>query len=130
MTPQVNVENVVKAYLALRDKRSELKHKYDAIDGELRSKMDKLEGFLAQQMQDTGATTLGTSVGTAYRQLKIRGSGGDWPTAWQWMAENSRFDFLEKRISSTALKAYLEENSEPPPGINVHTEYEVVVRKK
>lgn len=126
----VDAERVIKAYLALREKRSELKRKYETIDDGLKEKMDKLTGWLAQTMQTTGLTQVGTGDATAYRQLKVKPSCADWGVFWPWAAENGRLDMLEKRLSANTIKTYYEETSELPPGVNIIQEYEVVVRKK
>lgn len=130
MTTQLNAERVVQAYLKLREMRSELKRAFDAKDSVLTEQMDKLSGFLAQQLADTGATQLGTTHGTAYRQLKVKPSCGDWGSFWAWAAENHRFDMLEKRLSAKTVKEYFEETSELPPGVNIVQEYDIVVRKR
>jgi hypothetical protein len=130
MTTQITAERVVTAYLALRDARSVLKRQYEKDDSVLSEKMDKLEGYLAQQLADTGATQLGTTNGTAYRQLNLKPSCGDWGSFWPWAAENGKFDMMEKRLSAKAVKDYFEETSELPPGVSIIQEYKIVVRKR
>lgn len=130
MSATVNAENVVSAYIKLRDMRSVIKREYEAKDNVLIEKMDKLEGFLAQQLADTGATQLGTTHGTAYRQLNLKPSCGDWGSFWPWAAANDKFDMMEKRLSAKAIKEYYEETSELPPGVSIIQEYKIVVRKR
>lgn len=126
---QINVETVTAAYIKLRDQRSDLKKAYDQEDDILKAKMDKLENWLLKTMQDSGATQLGSSHGTAYIQTQYKASTNDWPTVWQFIADNGRFDFLEKRLSSKTINEYIEEAGDPPPGINVNAELKVVVRR-
>ena len=127
--PQVNVETVIQAFMKLRDQRSQLKQAYDEEDATLKAKMEKLETWLMAQMQATGARQLGSTVGTAYQQTVMKGNCSDWPTFWGWLAENQRFDMMEKRISVKTIQEYYQESGELPPGINVSPELRVVIRK-
>lgn len=126
---QVNADTVIAAYVKLRDKRSELKHRYDAEDGELKEKMGKLEAYLLTSMQSQGITQLGSSHGTAYQQTHMKGSCSDWPSFWNFMAETGRFDMTEKRLSVKTVQNYYEETGELPPGVNVSQELKVIVRR-
>lgn len=125
----VKVDQVVQAYLKLREKRSDLKKAYDTEDGDLKTKMERLETWLMQQMQQTGATQLGSAHGTAYQQTVMKGNCSDWPSFWQWLADNGRFDMVEKRISVKTIQEHWQETGEMPPGINVNPELRVIIRK-
>ena len=126
---QVNVDTVIAAVIKLRDTRAELKKRYDTEDGVLKEKMEKLEGYLAQVMQDTNSTQLGSKHGTAYTQINMKASCSDWPSYWSFIQETGRFDMLEKRVGSTAIKDYYNETGDLPPGINISQEMKVVVRR-
>lgn len=126
---QVNVDTVIAAYVKLRDKRAELKKTYTDADDALKAKMERLEVFLLQNMQATGTTQLGSEHGTAYQQTVMKGNCSDWPTFWDWLAENKRFDFVEKRVSVKNIQEFYEETGELPPGININPELKVIVRR-
>jgi len=126
---QVNVETVVEAYVKLRDSRSTLAAAYKEQDEALKAKMDRLSTWLLEQMQNADATQLGSASGTAYRQTRMKGNCSDWPSFWQFLAEQQRFDMLEKRISMKAVQEYYDESGELPPGVNVSPELTVVVRR-
>lgn len=126
---QINVDTVVQAYVKLRDQRGTLKKAYDDEDGLLKQKMERLETWLMTQMQATGATQLGSPHGTAYQQTVFKGNCSDWPTFWNWLAENGRFDMMEKRVSVKTIQEYYQESGELPPGINVNPELRVIIRK-
>lgn len=126
---QVNVDTVVQAYVKLRDARGTLKKAYDDEDAILKGKMEKLETWLMSQMQSTGATQLGSPHGTAYQQTVFKGNCSDWPSFWNWLAENGRFDMMEKRVSVKSIQEYYQESGIMPPGINVMPELRVIIRK-
>jgi hypothetical protein len=126
---QVNVDTVIQAYVKLRDQRGTLKQAYDKDDAELKTKMEKLETWLMTQMKLTGSTQLGSAHGTAYQQTVFKGNCSDWPTFWGWLAENGRFDMMERRVSVKTIQEYFQESGELPPGINVNPELRVTIRK-
>ncbi len=127
---QVNVDTVIAGYVKLRNKRAALKKKYDEIDGGLKEQLVKLEVYLMETMTVTNATQLGSPHGTAYREISMKASCGDWPNFWQFLGETGRFDMMEKRVSAKAIQIYHEETGDLPPGINVQQEMKVIVRKK
>ncbi len=126
---QINADTVTAAYVKLRDQRSALKKAYEDEDGVLKVKMERLETWLMETMQQTGTTQLGSAHGTAYMQTQYKASCGDWPSFWQWIADNGRFDMLEKRVSSKTVNEFIEETGDAPPGVNVASELKVVVRR-
>lgn len=126
---QVNVDNVISAYLKLREQRSQLKKEYDTNDMVLKDKMDKLEVWLMQQMQIANATQMGSMHGIAYQQTVMKGNCSDWPSFQSFIQETGRFDMMEKRVSVKTIQSYYEETGQLPPGINVNPELRVVVRK-
>lgn len=125
----VTAEQVIAGYLKLRGKLDEARHAFQETEKEIKGKMEQLENWLLQNMQAVGTTQLKGSAGVAYQQEDTKASAADWPTVWDFCANTGRFDFLEKRLSNKAVKEYLEQTGELPPGVNIHRELKVVVRK-
>src|SRR5690606_4698555 len=103
--------------------------KYDKYVAEIEVKMDRIEAWLLENMDKVGADQFKAASGVAYIQTKTRASCADWATFWNYLQENGRFDLMEKRLSSKAIGDMLEETGELPPGVNIHRERTVVVRK-
>lgn len=126
---QLTADQVTKAYVALRDKRAENKRAFEAEDALLKEKMNKLEIWLMNALTTLGADQLKTENGTAFITTRDRASAADWGAFHAWIAENSRLDMLEKRVSTKPITEYLEEYGELPPGINIERERSIVVRR-
>lgn len=126
---KINVDTVIAGYVKLRDKRAQLKKDFADQDTLIKEQQDKLEGYLMQIMQDSGADQLGSSHGTAFKQIKSLASSTDWYATWQWLAEHKRLDMLEKRLSSKIVKEYVEETGELPPGVRIESKASVVIRR-
>lgn len=127
---QVNVETVIEAVKKIREQRSALASSYKEEDDLLKGKLEKLNTWLLSYMQKSNATQIGSPHGTAYIKTNLKGNCSDWPTYWDWMAENRRFDMVEKRISMKAVNEYYEETGELPPGVSVTPELVVQIRSK
>lgn len=126
----MDYNTVTKAYLNIRDARSALKRDYDAADDKLKENQRTLEGFMLGHLNDSGMESVRTSNGTFYKQESLKPSASDWQAFYDWIKENDAFDALERRIKRDFIKEHMETHGGAlPPGVSVHREYEVRVRK-
>lgn len=128
-TTDYSVDTLTKAYIQLRDERSALKESYESQDGALISKMDKLEAMLMAKLNEFQVDSVKTPYGTVYTQIQTKYTCGDWTNFWAWMLESQRLDAVEKRVGQKAMKEIEAAGEELPPGIEVHRERQVVVRR-
>ena len=63
-----NTEELVSAYLALRNSRAELKDNYEEADGKLKSEMEQIEQAMLEICNDVGADSIKTTLGTVIRK--------------------------------------------------------------
>lgn len=122
-------ESMIAEVVGLRDERSALKAQYDRADKVLKDAMELREAALLQTINDVGVNSLRGDTGTAYVQVKTRSSCSDWPSLWQYIKDNDRFDLLEKRVAQKAITDMIEEGDELPPGISTFTERVVTIRR-
>ena len=127
----INLDKVVQAYNAIRDARAARRHAWEEADLALETDQDTLKRLMLQLLNENGAKSIATEHGTVYRTEKIKPSAADWRALYDWiMVDAERFEALEKRIKSTFIKTYMDENGGAlPPGVNVHREFEVSVRR-
>lgn len=126
----MDMNKVVETYIKIRDARSELKKRFDAQDKEMKAKLGQLEGFMLSFMQDNGMDSVKTGAGTFYRQEEVRPSGSDWDALYRWIGENNAYEALERRVKKGFVTEYMEEHGGGlPPGVSVHREFVVRVRR-
>jgi hypothetical protein len=53
----------------------------------------------------------------------------DWDACFDWIKKTQAWEFLERRVSKSTVKDYMEAHGEVPPGISVNSELVVRVRK-
>lgn len=130
--PQLpNLDKLAEAFMAIKERRTELKRAWEAEDMQLEAAQSKLKAAMLHVMNVTGGDSVRTSHGTIIRTLKIKPSAADWSAIYGWIVENpERFELLEKRVKSTFVSQYMDEHEgQLPPGVNVHQEYEISVRR-
>lgn len=127
----LTVDIVVSKYIALRDKRSELKKAYEAEDSKYREAMDKCESWLLAQANALGVDNLAVKgVGTAIKGKSMQVACKDWKVFHNFVKENDQLDMFERRISRANLKQYMEEHGDSvPPGLDVIFEQTITIRR-
>ena len=124
---EIKVDKLVKAYVKIRDKRTEVKREYD----ELGEQQEILKNELLSICKETGTDGLKAAFGTVTRKLNKRYWTSDWESLYTFMKEHDAFHFLQQRISNANVETFLEENPDlHPPGLQADAEYTVVVRRK
>jgi hypothetical protein len=127
----VNTEELVEAFIALRDQRERLLHEYEAADKLLKAEQTQLEQALLQICNQINADSIKTTRGTVMKKLNERFFCDDWDNFYKFVLENEAVQLLERRIHQSNFREFISENAGDglPPGVNVMREYGVSVRK-
>jgi len=125
-----NLAQLTEIYIKIRDARAELKSKFDQEDLGLKEQMGLLETSMLDACKDMNADSVRTPHGTIIRSVKSRYWTNDWDSMYDFIEEHGAFGLLEKRLHQTNMKDFLAENPDIlPMGLNVDSEYTVVVRR-
>jgi len=123
-------DKLVKAYIKMRDFRSQLKSQYEEQDGTIKEQMELVESQLLDLCKTTGVDSLRTKFGTVSRTVQTRYWPGDWEAMHKFIMENNAPDLLERRISQIQMREFIKENPDAMPiGLNVDNRYTVSVRR-
>lgn len=129
----MDVAKITKAYVAIRDKRAEIKKAFDTEYADLGEKLERLQAELLRLMQAQNSDAIRTEFGTVYRQEEVKPSCSDWSALDAWEKANpdiNASDILEKRVSKKFITEYMENNDGAlPPGISIYREYVARVRR-
>lgn len=146
MSSKLTDSQLVSALRQLRDRRSELTKKYDEEYAKLTDGLNRIEVELLSRLNERGAESVRTDQGTFYIQTEVKPSCTDWDQFYIWVDAQRRekaereaqglptimepMEFFEKRLSSKAVKAYMEMHEGLlPPAVNVMVNRVVRVRK-
>lgn len=125
----LTVDQVIDTYLKLRKKKEAIETETkDKVKG-IKDSMAKLEGWIKEQADTQGVKSFKTDHGTAFLTTTDFAQVADWDSVLEYIKKNDAFDMLEKRVSKTAVRGYIEKNKTVPSGVNYGTRIDVNVRK-
>jgi hypothetical protein len=125
----LTVDQVIEAYLKYRNKKEALEADIKDQVKELKEKMAKLEAWIKEKADADGVTSFKTTHGTAFLTTTDYANVADWDSVLNFIKENEAYDMLEKRVSKTAVRGYIDQNKAVPSGVNYGTRIDVNVRK-
>ena len=104
----LTADAVIAKYIALRDKRSDLKKEYEKEDAKYRQAMELAEAWLMKRLDEVGADNLSVKgVGMAILGKDMKVSCKDWRVFNNWVRENDQLEMFERRISRNVLASFL-----------------------
>lgn len=125
----LKVDEVVGAYMKLRNQKAQLEAATKEKVAELKERMGKIEAWLLREADKQGVTSFKTNAGTAYVTTVDFAQVADWDEVLKFVRTHAAYDMLERRVNKTAVRGYMEANNKVPPGVNYGTRMEVNVRK-
>jgi hypothetical protein len=127
----VNTEELVEAFIAIRNQRERLLQEYEAADKALKAESIQIETALLNICNSVNADSIKTSHGTVMRKLNERFFCQDWDNFYKFVLDNEAVQLLERRIHQGNFKEFMKDHEGDglPPGVNVMREYGVSVRK-
>ena len=124
-------EKMTSAYIKIRAERSALSAKFNAEDDKLVRQQDVLKRALLDYCENHGLESVRTSAGLFFRSTKTKYWTSDWEAMHKFILEHNVPEFLDKRLNTSNIKQFLEENPNTvPDGLNIDKEYVISVRKK
>lgn len=127
----VPVEKLVRVYLKMNSKLSEIKAAFDAEEKKLKDQMAMVKGALLAYCKTQNVESVRTGEGMFYRTVTTRYWTNNWEEMGKFIVEHQAPDLLDKRLHQGNMKQFLEEHPDVlPPGLNVDSEYTITVRKK
>ena len=130
MSEVIASDKLAEIYIKIRDKRAELKEKFEEQDNELKAQQDLLAEQMLALCHEQGADSIKTPAGTIIRKVDTRYWTTDWDSMYRFIEEHDAFPLLEKRLHQTNMRQFLEENPDLlPAGLQADSKYTVVVRR-
>ena len=129
-TSSLPLDKLAAIYIKIRDAKDKLTADYKQQYADLEEQMSVLEVEMLETCKTMNADSIRTKAGTIIRSIKSRYWTNDWDSMYRFIKENDAYGLLEKRLHQTHMKEFLSENPDLlPMGLNVESEYTVVVRR-
>jgi hypothetical protein len=131
MSEQIQADKLTAVYIKMRDKRKELSAAFEEQNRKIEDQMHMVEEELLKLCKLIGADSIKTEHGTVFRSIRTRYETNDWENMYNFITEHNIPQVLERRISTTNMGQFLDENPNLMPiGMNVNNRYTVMVRRK
>ena len=129
-TSSLPLDKLAAIYIKIRDAKDKLTADYKKQYASLEEQMSVLEVEMLETCKTMNADSIRTKAGTIIRSIKSRYWTNDWDSMYRFIKDNDAYGLLEKRLHQTHMKEFLSENPDLlPMGLNVESEYTVVVRR-
>lgn len=123
------VEQAVDGYRKLRDLKKDMQDKHKEELAPINSKMEKIENFLKDQLNNAGCDSMKTSAGTVFKSRLSSVKVDDWEETLKFIQENELWHMLEKRLAKASVEEFVEGNGHDVPGTHITFIQKVNVRK-
>jgi hypothetical protein len=126
-----DMNELVKAYLTIRNEREKIELEYKERDMQLKADMAVLEQEMLAGCNDMKVESLRTDSGTVIKSLKERYTCADRDNFNKFVLETGAVELFEARLHQGNFKEFMSERHHEglPPGVNVMREFTITVRK-
>jgi hypothetical protein len=126
-----DMNELVKAYLTIRNEREKIESEYKERDMQLKADMAVLEQEMLAGCNDMKVESLRTDSGTVIKSLKERYTCADRDNFNKFVLETGAVELFEARLHQGNFKEFMSERHHEglPPGVNVMREFTITVRK-
>ena len=126
-----DMNELVKAYLTIRNEREKIELEYKERDMQLQADMAVLEREMLAGCNDMKVESLRTDSGTVIKSLKERYTCADRDNFNKFVLETGAVELFEARLHQGNFKEFMSERHHEglPPGVNVMREFTITVRK-
>jgi hypothetical protein len=126
----IPLDKLVKIYRKIKLEIDTMTQEYDTKLEVLKSQQDEIKFEIKDQMKALGVTSVKSPFGTVSMRQATRYNTNDWSSFKEFILEHGAVEVLEKRIAQTNMAQFLEENpGVVPPGLNSHSEFNIVITK-
>lgn len=120
---------IVARYIQIRDAISDKEAAHKAEIAEYKAALAKIERHLLTRLIHMGASHVNTPAGGFYRTERTSATVADWSAVLSHIQEQQLWGMLEKKVNKTAVKEYIAEHGDLPPGVDFRREAIVLVRR-
>jgi hypothetical protein len=125
------LDEMVKAYIAIRTARENLYRQYKTKDNELGGELSQLEQVMLDECNSLNVESVRTNNGTITRTIKEQLACNNWDEFKSYVLEHGALELLQQRIHNGNFTEHManHEGEGLPPGISSVREFSVVIRK-
>ena len=125
------LDEMVKAYIAIRTARENLYRQYKTKDNEFSSELTQLEQVMIDECNALNVESVRTNNGTITKTVKEQFACNNWDEFKSYVLEHGALELLQRRIHDGNFAEHManHEGEGLPPGISSVRAFSVVIRK-
>lgn len=120
----------VDQYIKLREKRKQLKKLFQEQDAPLVEMENLLSSSIIKHLQTMGLENGRTKYGTCFVTTRYSASLADPDAFMKYVVMSNKFELLDRKANVTAVRDYVKEHKQLPPGANLSSILQVGVHKR
>jgi hypothetical protein len=122
------IDKMAGQYVAIRERRRELKAQFDQLDGPFEEAMHDLGLRMMNFLDKTGQESARTSEGTVTTTMRTTAALSDPEEFVAFVRKHDMLELMDRRANPTACRAFAEENGKLPPGVRLNSIRTISVR--
>jgi len=123
------IDQLIEKYIQLRDRKSEIKEKYETAVAQIDDGMEKVENIILAHLNANNLDSIAGSTGTAFKSTVTSATVQDRDAFMNYVRTNEAWHMLDARANKTAVAEYKRDHEAIPPGVNWREEIVVRVRR-
>lgn len=129
--PEKLADWMTQSYVTARDEIAARKKQFESEDDAAKDLQERRGRWLLSALDAAGAKSIKTEHGTFFVDWKDSATVASAAEFMEWVHEDweERRQFLENRVSKTAVKARLDDGQTLPPGVNYTKVKDVKIRR-
>jgi hypothetical protein len=126
----MKLDEVVEKYIALRDRKAQIKKDAEEKMKPIDAAMDQIEAVLLSTFDQIGMDSCKSTAGTAYISTKTSATVADKEVFGAFVrASEDNWHLADVRAAKANIETYVEQHQDLPPGINWREERTINVRR-
>ena len=123
------IDKWIANYVSMRDAKRALVEEQAKTVKEYDDILDMLEGRLQAFFNENGLSNVKTINGTAFQSTTYRATLADPALFMEYVIENKKYDLLDRKANTAAVRGFVEANKTLPPGCNLTAMTKINIRR-
>lgn len=117
-------------YVKLRDTIEAKNKEFKEEQAKRVSLMEQIEGVILERLNERKTTSTASDEFVAFKEPVTYCGVSDWDQVLAWVLEEAQYHFLNHSVNKNAVREYLDEHDDPPPGVKWTEETSLKIRRK
>lgn len=119
MDNQTRADELTAKYIKLRDFHAKKKAEFDEQLSKITILMEQIEGEMMTFLNQTGQESSKCASGTFFKKTNTSARVADRDIFLQFVLKHDALNFIENRVSKSAVEEYIAEHGTVPPGVDI-----------